>query len=572
MKGLLALVLLSSSLGLANDIQCQVKRSDLFYPTKILDFTMDSKKYETKRLPFMWHVDVECSTSRREFTCGLRDDSHFFVKGTLPANVEKFRLLASLQYPEGGISTYVTCNLPNPVSTSPDKLYQCRSRRTKDSKELGKFFLDSTRVGIVSLPLDPYLRLRCETGWTGMDKIVCGGVSPEGQYYLEALNVPFGVDFFSVQTEYNDRPSVDVTTDCESIQNVFEPEAPTAIQNVQWKSVNAPVIYGTRYGYWTGKEAIVWGDFAARGKINNPSAQTWRDMATPPNVCHQIRWTGSDLFCFAGGSVGHRYNISDDTWIPIAEPNIKRWDPCMGVVEGKILIFGGRETAGIPIAGGASLTDLEEYDPSRDEWRFINSVNTPPAGRDSCFIAGDKYQIVSWGGVDGKNRLNTGGVLDRKTGLWRSTTLVNAPYGKPDVLFNHRDTHPVFWTGKALLFWGGDIDPDTGISAGTLYFPKEDRWQPIRNPGWPGARYRPSVAWTGEKLLVWGGRARRKGNVNDGGLYDPDRDEWTRISNTGAPSPRNRAIAVSHPNGVYIFGGFDDNGTISGSRSGELKF
>jgi hypothetical protein len=114
--------------------------------------------------------------------------------------------------------------------------------------------------------------------------------------------------------------------------------------------------------------------------------------------------------------------------------------------------------------------------------------------------------------------------------------------------------HTAVWTGKVVLFWGGDeafpkeddgyapVDP-IGRADGGIYDPAADQWRPL--PAAPLAgRFDHVAVWTGTEMLVFGGRDARQA-FGDGAAFDPVKGTWRPLSSKGAPSGR------SSPGGVW---------------------
>ncbi|HLN07301.1 MAG TPA: kelch repeat-containing protein, partial [Acidimicrobiales bacterium] len=77
-----------------------------------------------------------------------------------------------------------------------------------------------------------------------------------------------------------------------------------------------------------------------------------------------------------------------------------------------------------------------------------------------------------------------------------------------------------------------------------------------------------AVVWTGQELLVWGGSTTAVGGsklYGTGAAYDPSTNSW-RMLPPAPLSPRTDASAVWTGNEMVIFGGYDYESSIGGTR------
>jgi hypothetical protein len=214
-----------------------------------------------------------------------------------------------------------------------------------------------------------------------------------------------------------------------------------------------------------------------------------------------------------------------------------------------------------------------------------------------------------WGGNDGTNEVNTGGVFDPATNTWTATSLTGAP--------GARRGHAAVWTGSRMLVWSGYRTGPGWLTDGGLYDPTTDTWAPLpgtspagrsRFPfayddtdhrmfvfgGWdatsvrgdgalfdgtswsatsttgdPSARRYLPMVWTGSRFLVWGGENATNmfdlGNgvpsnvLQDGARFDPIGNAWSAIANGGRPAARSRHLAVWTGTQMVVWGGWDQN-------------
>lgn len=119
------------------------------------------------------------------------------------------------------------------------------------------------------------------------------------------------------------------------------------------------------------------------------------------------------------------------------------------------------------------------------------------------------------------------------------------------------------WTGTRLVIWGGQSASTNSFATpapladGASFDPAADTWQQLaRSP--LSARAYPVSVWTGRQVLFWGGQAPGPGGRNrffaDGAGYDPATNTWQKI----APAPlsaRAQAYGVWTGTRMIVFGG-----------------
>jgi len=181
-------------------------------------------------------------------------------------------------------------------------------------------------------------------------------------------------------------------------------------------------------------------------------------------------------------------------------------------------------------------------------WETTTTVNAPsPRFIHTATWTGDK--MIVWGGYDGNNYVNTGGIYDPATDTWAPIDTTGAP--------TTRFNHTAVWTGDKMIVWGG-FDGAAAVNTGGIYDPASDSWSPIDTTGAPSARRLHTAVWTGDKMIVWGGYDGS--SINTGGIYDPTNNEWSAISAVNAPSARYHHGTVWTGNEMIVWGG-SANGT-----------
>ena len=241
-------------------------------------------------------------------------------------------------------------------------------------------------------------------------------------------------------------------------------------------------------------------------------------------------------------------------------------------------------------------------------WGVLTTTGAPPARSQHTAVWTGTRMIV-WGGNDGMNEVNTGGVFDPATNTWTATSLTGAP--------GARRGHAAVWTGSRMLVWSGYRAGTGWLTDGGLYDPTTDTWAPLpgtspagrsRFPyayddtdhrmfvfgGWdatsvrgdgalfdgttwsttsttgdPSARRYLPMVWTGSRFLVWGGENATNGGdlasgvpsnvLQDGARFDPIGNAWSAITNSGRPAGRSRHLEVWTGTQMVVWGGWDQN-------------
>jgi hypothetical protein len=112
------------------------------------------------------------------------------------------------------------------------------------------------------------------------------------------------------------------------------------------------------------------------------------------------------------------------------------------------------------------------------------------------------------------------------TDTWTATT-GNAP--------SARESHTAVWTGSEMITWGG-FDGTNNVNTGGRYNPSTDSWTATSTTNALSARSNHTAVWTGSEMIVWGGYGGSF--LNTGGRYNPGTDSWTATSVFSAPSAR----------------------------------
>lgn len=370
--------------------------------------------------------------------------------------------------------------------------------------------------------------------WTGTEMIVWGGTSTTGARQDGG--------------RYN--PSTDSWT-------------PTA-------ATNSPAERTIHTAVWTGTQMIVWGGLSVGGSFLQsggryfPAADSWLDTAVfgapTARYLHTVLWTGTEMIVWGGfGDGGYlqsggKYNPGTNTWTNggttlTNSPAGREFHTAIWTGN-EMIIWGGFDGASYLNSGG-------RYTPSSDSWTAsgVNSTGAP-SSRDLHTAVWTGARMIVWGGFDGGNFLNTGGLYDPTTDSWAAagTETTNAP--------SPRDFHTCIWSGTEMIVWGGSDAFNPSLNDGAKYNPSTDSWIATSLTGVPAGRVAHTAVWTGAQMIVWGGFSGTSGYQQTGGVYDPPTDTWSDTNPNNAPSGRGFHSAVWTANEMIIWGG-NDQGSIS---------
>ncbi|MFH1232218.1 MAG: fibronectin type III domain-containing protein [Planctomycetota bacterium] len=313
---------------------------------------------------------------------------------------------------------------------------------------------------------------------------------------------------------------------------VYSPTINTWTQQITTTSAPSARIGHT--AVWTGSEMLVWG-----GQLLVPIAIEWSDP--PTNTIPSLyRVTALN---------GARYNPATNTWQSITTVNTPedRINHTAIWTGSRMIIWGG-EKIRMSATGITTRTKLNTggvYDPLTNSWSVLPNLNdgtgAPSVRRSHSAIWTGGIMIV-WGGDGGSN---TGGTYSPTTDYWITEPIstLNAPSG--------RYNHTVIWTGPGseswrnkMIVWGG-TDGEQYFNSGGIYDPLSNTWTACSTTGAPSGRVYHTAVWTGSKMIIWGGGAGiLEGAFNDGRIYNPWKNIWESLTATGAPIARTRHTAV----------------------------
>lgn len=346
--------------------------------------------------------------------------------------------------------------------------------------------------------------------------------------------------------------------------------------------------------------------FGETAAVYNPLANAWTSIPPPPVIDGEALDTaalGGDGRIYAFPSVSNTvtgavavYNPATEFWIPYAEMPTHRTDAkAVALSDGSVYAIGGDEGVFGPV------NVVEQYVPATDAW--IKRASVPNVQGNMGVAATASNQILSIGGSNGTVTLSTVESYDPTTDSWSNLAPLPEPLmdmgaarGMDGRIYVAGGTHqyaPVSplstaeaynpatnsWTSLApmlarragfslvaasdglLYAIGGDAS--SGY-AGTVeaYNPTTNSWTWRANL--PSPYEAPSaVAGSDGKIYAIGGPVSGQCCESRVDVYDPATNTWT--ASTSLPTSAFEASAVADGNDIYVLGGIDYEGGISGA-------
>jgi N-acetylneuraminic acid mutarotase len=199
-----------------------------------------------------------------------------------------------------------------------------------------------------------------------------------------------------------------------------------------------------------------------------------------------------------------------------------------------------------------SITNNTDGSGGNESWQATAPASPPSVRTDHSAIWTGSNMIV-WGGYNGTNYLNTGGIYDPSANSWSAPAASSLP---------GRSYQVALWTGSQMLIWGGYLGGTNYANSGSRYNPSANSWSAMTTNGAPSGRDVPAAVWTGTEIIIWGGY---NSGVNGGGAflfdgarYNPASDSWTQMNTSGAPPARQFPAAVWTGTQMIIWGGYGD--------------
>lgn len=281
--------------------------------------------------------------------------------------------------------------------------------------------------------------------------------------------------------------------------------------------------------------------------------------APAPRTGHVAVWTGTKMLVWSGfgtadlESAGGIYDPETDTWAPMGttgQPAL-RSGPMAVWTGSKMVVWGGRVGPTAVKTGGI-------YDPAKDSWNLVNEAGGPSA-RYYHRLEWSGSKMFAWGGSDSADWFNTGAFFDPEgapTGIWTHTSSTTAA---PFI----RDRHTLNFANKYFVVWGG-WDGGNLLNSGGLINPDDNKWIATSEAGAPTNRYEHAGVSAGTHVVVWGGCGESlctaQGMLGDGGQFVPDAKggTWYPIDAQAALPARYSHTMVYTGSGVIVWGGRSD--------------
>lgn len=229
---------------------------------------------------------------------------------------------------------------------------------------------------------------------------------------------------------------------------------------------------------------------------------------------------------------GLSLTASQEIWTARANMITARWGAASAVVNGRIYVFGGVGSNGLP------SSRCEEYDPAENSWRVLADMPTARYQLAGAAVGGKIYAI---GGFNNVSALATVQVFDPETNTWSDAApMPTARYGMGAVVVNGK----IYVLGGAGGAWARN----------EMYDPVENTWTPKSSMS--TQRQALAVAAIGSLVFTIGGN---NGAIHSDlvEVYNTNTELWDmgpRIS-----SARSSMAVVSSGGNIYLFGGRGSN-------------
>lgn len=264
------------------------------------------------------------------------------------------------------------------------------------------------------------------------------------------------------------------------------------------------------------------------GGVFDPVARQWSAIASVPWATprdshivastsgHLLVWSGYDGANFTNS--GYSFDLAQGSWSAMTTTDApsQRFAAVSATHQGEVFVWGG--------SGNAPTFDGGIFNPASNTWRTLIQSGDLPQGAGSSYISSNAAQFVDAGDylILWDWQQAQAWTYEIATGVWRKSTMQGRPQnagfdGKPTLV----------WSGKELLFWGGNTQPlaDGWPTAGYGYNPSGDHWRTLETENSPGGRTQNASLAVGSSMMIWGGDTYADGFVQQsstGGLYCMD--------------------------------------------------
>ena len=207
----------------------------------------------------------------------------------------------------------------------------------------------------------------------------------------------------------------------------------------------------------------------------------------------------------------------------------------------------GAGESAAPVGGGVPVRPPHNI-PAGWTWQPVG----PLAGRQGNVAVWTGREIVYWGG-DRPGRPAQGAAYDPATQQWRRIS--RSP-------LSNRTDAAAAWTGREVVVYGG-VNGAGPRNDGAAYDPASDQWRAIA-PGPLSARVPLVSAWTGTELLVVARAVGFSDGILDAAAYDPTQDAWRLLptlpmqlaERPAPPTQINNGAAVWTGTELVVYGRF----------------
>lgn len=278
------------------------------------------------------------------------------------------------------------------------------------------------------------------------------------------------------------------------------------------------------------------------------SKGTWKNLTDMPlkRVDHSVAVL-NDFMYVAGGqvtlnsngreSIGtlHRYDPRVNTWLQMCPMQQRRAFFFLAAFDGLLYAVGGKNEQG-------ALASAEIYDPNKNRWKFIASLNKP-----TYALAGSVLndQVHICGGFSNRMFQKSFMVYNKQCDEWQTK--------RP--LCNSRGFHMMCTLKGYLYVMGGNqlnaMGERVDVSSVERYSAEVDEWTTI-SPMLCGLSMAGVVTVDQRRIFIVGGynghsRLREK----DVQAYDSEKDEWDILGELPQPSLRMACCTMVLPRSIF---------------------
>jgi hypothetical protein len=236
---------------------------------------------------------------------------------------------------------------------------------------------------------------------------------------------------------------------------------------------------------------------------------------------------------------------------PMSEPRLDFTVTVM--LDGRVLIVGGRTKSWAESPDGASTSVVEVFDATTQHSTRVASLGIPRAGHTATLLPSGKVVVA------GGDPTGTAEIYDPGANVW---TLA-APM--PQVRYDHA---AALIAGGRVFVTGGATRPPMGISPhgaqpaqlpAAIYDPSSDRWTGAATPQFDRPVYPTATLLRNGRVLVVGGQYMYNSpdqRAETSELYDPTANTWSAVPPETRTLARQYHTATLLPDGrVLVAGG-----------------